>query len=256
MVGGKKVTITTGSKDRLAHLRQALPTWLALSEVDTVILVDWGSSDPLMDGLADIKDSRVHIVRVIDEPYWCNAKCHNLEVRLAGNYGLLLRLDNDVLVRRDFFTQHPYIEKSFYAVDWRQVPPHLDDKRNLAGTLLIELSQLWKVHGYNERLIHYGREDDELYDRLVSSGLAWKICNLDTLEHIPHDDASRLVHLQIAATLETLRGDRSPTVQKEALIALSTQIAKNWPWTLSDDMTDWQIKIAGERYFQARNSPR
>lgn len=254
MLGGKRVTITTGSRDRLDHLRQALPTWLALVEVDTIIIVDWGSSKPLHEALADFKDPRLHIVRVTDEPFWCNAKCHNLEIRMAGNEGLLLRLDNDALVRRDFLKRHPHIENAFYAVDWRQVPKEVDDKRNLAGTLFVELSRLWEIHGYNERLIHYGREDDELYDRLVNHGLVWNMCDLDTLEHQPHDDESRMGNLQITPTLEKLAGSRSPRIRKEALISLSTQIAKNRPWSLDDDMTEWWISPAGERYFLARKA--
>lgn len=252
MVGGKKVTITTGSKDRLEHLMRALPTWLALREADAIIIVDWGSKIPLQEALADFKDSRLHIVRVTDEPFWCNSKCHNLEIRMAGNEGLLLRLDNDALVRRDFLTKHPFIENSFYAVDWRKVPKSQDDKRNLAGTLLVEIAKLWEVNGYNERLIHYGREDDELYDRLVVHGLAWNTCDLDTLEHQPHDDESRLGNLQITATLDKLAGSRSAQVKREALVALSTQIARDRPWTRDDVMTGWWISPAGERYFLAR----
>jgi hypothetical protein len=252
MVGGKKVTITTGSKDRLEHLMRALPTWLALHEADAIIIVDWGSKIPLHEALADFKDSRLHIVRVSDEPFWCNAKCHNLELRMAGNDGLLLRLDNDALVSRDFLTKHPFIEGAFYAVDWRQVPPYYDDKRNLAGTLLVETASLWEVNGYNERLIHYGREDDELYDRLVKHGLTWNKCDLTTLEHQPHDDESRMANLQITATLDKLAGDRPPQVKREALVALSTRIAKNSPWTREDAMTEWWISPAGERYILTR----
>jgi hypothetical protein len=252
MVGGKKVTITTGSKDRLEHLMRALPTWLALREADSIIIVDWGSKIPLYEALADFKDSRLHIVRVSDEPFWCNAKCHNLELRMAGNDGLLLRLDNDALVSRDFLAKHPFIENAFYAVDWRQVLPYDDDKRNLAGTLLVETARLWEVNGYNERLIHYGREDDELYDRLVKHGLTWNMCDLTTLDHQPHDDESRMNNLQITPTLDKLAGGRSPRARKEALIALSTRIAKDRPWTLDDAMTEWWISPAGERYFLAR----
>lgn len=254
MIGGKKVTITTGSKDRLEHLMRALPTWLALREVDTIILVDWGSTIPLHAALVDFKDERLHIVRVTDEPFWCNAKCHNLEIRLAGTDGLLLRLDNDALIRRDFLERHPFIENSFYAIDWRQVPRVQDDKRNLAGTLFVEIERLWEVNGYNERLIHYGREDDDLYDRLVGHGLSWNMCDLDTLEHQRHDDESRMCNLQITATLDKLAGSRSPQVKREALVALSTSIAKDRPWTQDDVMTEWWLSPVGERYFLARKN--
>jgi hypothetical protein len=203
-----------------------------------IIIVDWGSDEPLREALREVRDPRLCIVRTIGEHHWCNAKCHNLELRLASNAGLILRVDNDTLIRKDFFQAHPYDPAGFYAVNWRTVPKEVDDKRNLAGTLLIEPKYAWAANGYNERLIHYGKEDDDLYDRLVALGLRWYEMNLDTLEHIPHDDASRYGNLEIL--------DIDPSLQKNSnakgdLIALSERIMKEQPWTIYDRMTNWNI---------------
>jgi hypothetical protein len=235
MFEGLKVVATTGSMNRLSSLRRALATWLELREVDMFIVVDWGSDEPLREALRGIRDPRLHIVRVVGEKHWCNSKCHNLELRLSSNAGLLLRLDNDTLVRRDFFARHPHDPKGFYAVNWRSVPKEVDDKRNLSGTIMIEPKYLLAVNGYNERLVHYGKEDDDLYDRLQKLGLIWNELDLDTLDHIPHNDESRYKNLKIATSLV-----ESGRV-KDSLIDLSARILINHPWSIYDRMTSWNI---------------
>jgi hypothetical protein len=264
MLGDLTVTLTTGSMNRLEPLRRALATWTWLREVDEIIIVDWGSREPLRKALADFEDPRISIVRT-EQPFWCNSKCHNLEIKLARKSGLLFRLDNDTLVRQDFFQHHPFHTDGFYAGNWRTVTPEIDDKRNLTGTLLCEPRHLLAVNGYNERLVHYGKEDDDLYARLVSSGLRWYELNLETLEHIPHTDKARYENLAIAPEMPKLaapyqqnRGfswaDRVTGTQAEKnfLIALSDRILAEKPWSPDDQMTSWLIEQQGERYYECR----
>jgi len=250
MIGELKVVLTTGSMNRLSSLRQSLATWLGLVEVDMILIVDWGSDEPLREALREIRDPRLKILRVIGEKYWCNSRCHNLELRMASNAGLVFRVDNDNLVRRDFFRRHPIDPRGFYAVNWRTVPLEVDDKRNLAGTLLIEPKYLWAVNGYNERLIHYGKEDDDLYDRLTALGLRWHDIELETLEHIPHEDRLRYENLKIAPDVKKLI---DPTVygmdEKGALTGLSAYIAKTQPWTIADRMTNWNVTRLDDNYW-------
>ena len=260
MLGNLRVTVTTGSMNRLEPLRQALPTWLALPEVDEVIIVDWGSSPPLSHALRDFTDDRILIVRVTDQRHWKNSKCHNLELRLASRSDLLLRLDNDTLIRPDFFAHHAPRHNGFYAVNWRTVPQAVDDKRNLAGTLLIDPKYLLRVNGYNERLVHYGREDDDLHARLMVEGYRWHPMNLDTLDHIPHTDKARIENL--AAAPEFLRTQQATTSEekiwgvkidpKHALIAMSEKTLAEAPWTKHDLMATWEARQIDNRYWECK----
>jgi hypothetical protein len=259
MIGGLKISITTGSLNRLEFLRRTLPTWLARPEIDEIVIVDFGNAIPLWDSLAYEQDPRIVYVRVIDHRFWHNSKCHNLEFRVATG-DLLLRLDNDYILHDDFFTKHRWQPGMFFAGNWRSVPKCLDDKRNLAGTLFIPRQALYEVNGYNERLNHYGTEDDDIYHRLSTvCGLQRIDIDIDTMDHIAHSSTRRYENLEIASKLPSLlaneyhtpmwRGRPPGELEKSFLIQLSEHIAKRFPWTTLDVMTKWEIqKLSNDRY--------
>jgi len=238
MLCGERLAVTTGSMDRLEHLLQAMNSWTKLAEPDEIIVVDWGSSDPLALSLASFGDPRVTVVRA-EASHWENSRCHNLEFTAASHLecDLVLRLDNDALVAPDFFRHHPPNDTSFYAVNCHSVPPETDDKRNLCGTVFTAVRHWRRVNGYNERLRQYGFEDEDFYCRLAQAGLTWRECLLGDLEHLPHDDGSRLEHIASHPLLSPV----DPHVQKQFRITLSRQIAIARPWTSSDLRTRWNL---------------
>jgi hypothetical protein len=202
MINGKRLSISTGSLDRLEMLERTLPTWLAASEPDEIVVVDWCNAMPLRESLRRFSDPRLVIVRAIDQPYWLAAKCHNLELQtITGE--VLLRLDNDVLLGKNFFTHHPLEPGSFYAGNWRTAPTY--NEVGLTGTLYVHTTDLFAVNGYNERLTSFGYDDDDLYDRLVASGLRRIDVDFETLEHVEHDFPKSYEHLKIAADLPRLK---------------------------------------------------
>jgi len=238
MLNGERLAVTTGSMNRLSHLRLALETWTKLVEPDKIVVVDWGSSSPLREALSDFTDERITIVRT-EQSSWQNSRCHNLEFCVASmlECDLVLRLDNDTLVDPRFFAHHPVDDRCFYAVNCHTVPPELDDKRNLCGTIFAAVRHWRRANGYNERLTRYGYEDEDFYHRLEKQGLAWKECQLADLEHIPHSDESRLANLPASSTLSSV----SLEAAKQYHITLSRQIAVTQPWSSSDLRTLWKI---------------
>jgi hypothetical protein len=238
MLNGKKLAITTGSMNRLGNLQKSLATWLRLPEPDYIIVVDWSSANPIFSTLQELKDPRLIVAEAPEQPKWHHSKCHNLEFKIAQTLGceFVLRLDNDYLVQPDFFTKHPITSDAFYTVDCHLVPPEADDKRNLCGTLFTTIDNFLKVGGYNERLVHYGYEDEDLYLRMQLSGLQWKNCDLSTLDHIPHDDLTRFENLDI-----DMRKFRDVSKLKQYMIAKNLHSSSTKPWTLSDRAAQWTI---------------
>jgi hypothetical protein len=248
MTNGMRIAITTGCMNRLDHLLRSLSSWTAISEPDHIIVVDWSSEIPLEISLERFHDPRLLVARTENQAHWHHSRCHNLELRLASELqcDAVLRVDSDVVVAPDFFARHPLAERSFYAVDCHSVSPEIDDKRNLCGTLYVRTEHFWAVNGYNERLLLYGFEDEDLYHRLEVSGLAWLRCDLSALDHLTHDDSFRFANLPISQANPHFK--RSADLKK-CLIAKNRLSTARDPWTSKDRAGDWYIVKKDPRHW-------
>jgi len=249
---GERVAITTGCLNRIDHLKKSISTWTSIPEVDVVVVVDWGSTPPVAPELTRL-DERVVCVRT-EQGAWQNSRCHNLEFAAASamECDLVLRVDNDVSVAPNFFRRHAVFDGGFYAVDCHAVPKKLDDKRNLCGTIFAAVRHWRRVNGYNERLVQYGYEDEDLFARLEASGLTWRRCDLSTLDHSPHPDSMRLANLACSRMSPVVSKSTDASQLKDFLITLSRQIAETRPWTLRDRRTSWELTRTTSRCWEAR----
>lgn len=241
--------------NRSEFLSRALLTWTALREVDEIVIVDWSSDPPVADQLADVlslwHDPRVKIVRVTDQQHWLHSACHNLEWKIASGHWLL-RLDSDNLLHPTFLEHHPLRPNTFWTGNWRTVPPDQDDKRNLTGILLAPRSALAAVNGYNERLVNYGHEDDDLYERLKTAGLEKLDVDLALADHIPHPDRKRYENLAIRGHVETLVKARqlqsgstddglAYTPERQMLVNHEADCCRRHPWSACDRLSRWWL---------------
>ena len=119
------------------------------------------------------------------------------------------------------------------------------------------------VNGYNERLLHYGREDDDLCDRLVAGGLRRVDLDLTTIIHIPHSNSQRYRHLKIAKKIPPLPNyDSKKHFEKSAecvinkLIMMSYKIIAETPWTTQDHMTRWKTDMLTPNHITCEELPK
>jgi hypothetical protein len=246
-IQGNRVSLTAGCLNRVEHLKQSLETWLRAPEIDEVVVADWNNEVPLSESLSEFNDPRLLIARVIDQPHWMNSKCHNLELRLASG-DLLLRCDSDYLLLDGFFAGHPLSPGAFYAGNGMVVRKDAN-QYGLTGALYAFRDDVLAVNGYNERLVYYGHEDEDLFARMTASGLARLDLKLEFLAHLPHPDKTRYDQLQIFShmpKIESQAGHAEDMLKKLYLIDRSRIIAKNKQWSLHDRMTPWkQTELSG-----------
>ena len=247
--GSSMITVACGVRDRLDHLRESLPTWLACKEVSQVLLVDWSSREPL--ALPD--DVRVDLVRVEGQTRWHHSKCHNQEVELAG-CERILRLDADHVLSPSFFTRH-YLEEGElfrYAI----TPSSDENEKHLAGAVYARRDDFLRVGGYNERLVHYGYEDEDLVRRLVASGLRARDLDPAFMRHIPHGDDARLAGQDVPADL----GARPPWAPwswrpgraVDDLADRNKHLAAGQPWSIHEKKSQWLLSATGPRSYTCR----
>lgn len=226
------VSLATGCMNRIDGLRWALSSWLALSELDEIVIVDWSSGRPIHEELRDVDDSRLRFIRVEGQAYWCAAKCHNVEVS-ASTGDALLRIDSDIRVKPTFFGAHHSLRRDhiFWNPWWRLAQG--DEELHLAGTIYTRRKNFLLVGGYNERLTSYGYEDDDLYQRMIAARCKRGFLRREDLEHLPHADQTRM-----SAIAPEFRVDGVPT----SGIELNRQIAQAQPWSVATDrMTEWSV---------------
>ena len=239
------ISLASGCMNRAATLRMVLPTWLACREIDEVVVVDWSSRVPISEELADFKDFRIRFIRVEGQPYWCAARCHNVEI-IAASGDNLLRIDSDVQVLPNFFREHPLEQDDiFWNASWKN---SCGDDCHLFGTVYTQRKNFLLVNGYNERLQSYGFEDEDIYRRMQGAHIRRCEANRKLLKHIPHDMPSRLCHINPEfAAATNMQG-----------IEINLKISEGIPWSAeTDHMTEWDIvrSAANLWIYKQRVSP-
>lgn len=226
------ITLATGCMNRIEGLRWALSSWLALPQLDEIVIVDWSSRVPVHEELRAMVDPRLRFIRVEGQSYWCAARCHNVEVQAATG-DALLRIDADIRVKPEFFGPHHSLARAhiFWNPWWRLA--NSGEDLHLAGTIYTRRRNFLLVGGYNERLTSYGYEDDDLYQRLIVARCKRGFLRRSDLEHLPHADRTRMAEI----APEFLVGG-----EPSAGIGLNRQIAQERPWSPAvDRMSEWCI---------------
>ncbi len=184
------VSVVTCARNRTENLLRALPSWLAYDEVSEVIIVDWTSREPVHFALkeAGFDDLRIKVVRIEGEPRWILSTAFNARFR-AATHDKILKVDADIVLKDGFFDQNPLEDGAFIAGNWRDAEP---GQEFINGFFFARRSDLLGVNGFNELITTYGWDDDDLYDRLQASGFRRVSVKVETITHLPHDDAARL----------------------------------------------------------------
>lgn len=187
-------SLITICMNREAHLRRAVPAWLALPGLDEVVIVDWSTRAPFDDLLS--LDPRLRIVRVEDEPRWVQTYPTNLGI--AHTRGeLVLKCDADCLPSPAITALRPAPGR-FYAGDWRA--GRAAGKGSISGQCFFTKAQWAEVNGYSELFRRYAHDDIDYYRRLGEAGHVRHDLPADALDFLPHDDAARVAHQERPAT--------------------------------------------------------
>lgn len=200
--------------------------------------MDWSSQPPLRSVINDalLADPRLKLLRVDGETQWILSRAYNLAVR-ASSYDTLIRTDCDYTLSTSFTTVHHLDDTapSFFAGNYHQ--SRNENEVHLNGAMYIKRQHFLAVGGYDERIQTYGWDDEDLYTRLIHSGLKKHNISYDHITHVPHDD--------------TARAQRDVNfVQVE--IDLNALLLKSLPkWNSSTlNNEQWTITATGHHYAQ------
>ncbi len=190
---GTGTSLVTCCMNRNENLVKAIPSWIDCDDINEIIIVDWSSDEPVHEYLkkSGIADKRIKVVRVDDQPRWILSYAFNIGFR-AASFDKILKTDADIVVYPEFFEKNTLSKSTFIAGDWRIAEK---GQEHINGFFYVHREDLMNIKGFNEYITTYGWDDDDIYQRLVDSGTRRKAVDVNTIYHIPHDDALRVGNL-------------------------------------------------------------
>jgi glycosyltransferase involved in cell wall biosynthesis len=176
------ISAITTCKGRLEHLKQTLPTLMALPDCE-VVVVDYdcpqGAGAWVQSAFPAAK-----VVRIKDRPHFKAAEARNRGVTAATAPWLFL-VDADVAVAPTFVAAiAPLLRPGIFL----RPTPLLHE---LYGTVVVASGDLAGIGGYDEAFEGWGGEDVDLASRLKQSGRQADTFPAQLLTTIPHGDELR-----------------------------------------------------------------
>ena len=190
------VSVVLGCMNREKMLNISIRSWLYHPEIKEIIITDWSSKNDI--SYFAQTDPRVKIIRVEDKQYYNASTPVNMAIKQAS-CNTILKLDVDYII-------NPYArfgdlidieDNEFITGDWsdKDIDNNLGFVKGANGFLCVRKKHLEAVGYYNEDIENYGREDCEMFEKLINYGLQRKTLKFDPenlpLYHNPHSDFFR-----------------------------------------------------------------
>ena len=176
----KDVSIVTSSMNRHSNIILSLYNWLSFDNITEIIIVDWCSDKMLEDLMpTNLKLNpnyrKIKIITVRNYNKWVLSYAFNLGFYHCTK-NIVLKLDSEISLSLDFFDKN-YIKNNEYAHGtWKDVS-------SFNGQFLCFKNNLNEIKWFNQRIVTYGWDDSDLYERMN------KICKEKTI------DPSTLFHV-------------------------------------------------------------
>lgn len=245
------VSLVTCCRDRNENLLLALPSWLAQTEIDEIVIVDFTSATPVSQTLreAGIDDPRIVVARVEDEPRWVLSYAFNIGFRIA-RHETIIKADADIVLEPGFCAAHRPKPGQFIAGNWRLAAK---GQEFVNGFFQVARGDLLAIKGFNEYILGYGWDDDDLYARLLGLGLTRRDVAPDTLHHLDHADSARMPTFSAKVDCAKTALDQMPMFH----IRTNRQIAGMMPgWDGARRLTPYKlIAFSGREVLLRRAGP-
>jgi hypothetical protein len=258
---GQSVSLVTGVMRRTPSLLAVLPTWLVLRELDEIVIVDWGGDASMCEAVrsAGLRDSRLCFYRVPGVSCWEFSACANLGISVAVGERIL-RTDVDVAFAPGFFADLPLVSDEFWTGYWGQARDH--NECHLNGTIYTHRESFLVVNGYNERLVGYGYDDEDLYARLCAQGFGRRFLDHDLMRHLPHGDDLRVSCAPEIPIREDVRllvpsvDNATCSQQLERSNTYNRKLANVQPWTVQDRRAIWTVAHMDDGFWYCQRRAR
>lgn len=208
MKNNKKISFCITCMNRLSHIKQTLEKNIEdnfLPDDVEFVLLDYNSSDGLEEWVRTLQKyidlGILHYYRIETPECYHRSHSRNVAFRLASGE-IVCNLDADNFLGKGFAE---YIIKRFAdAADGIFITTLLDT-RDIYGRFCALSNHFMNIRGYNELLVCYGAEDNDIYKRLIDSGLRQEVfADPAFCSAVTHSCLERVSQEQHFMSLETL----------------------------------------------------
>ena len=211
--------VVTPNRNRLATLREVVPSWQAAPLISEIVVVDFGSERPIEH--ADFADRRkLKLVRVSNTDEWRIGLALNIGIDHASTK-TICKLDSDIEITDATWLSRIDTHAAFYRGRY--------DGRVSNGQAVFAKRHWQAVGGYNEWLSGYGFDDSDFYIRLRKSGLAERLIDPGFIVERTHAIASRVSDKITSEFFELAPPD--PKARLVFSSSRNTYLAYLRPWT-------------------------
>lgn len=204
--------------NRNQNLLKALDSWISTNYLKEIIVLDYGSSSPLISQIPQslLSSGIIKLYRQ-EANNWHLTKAYNIAAQLASN-PILVKLDSDYYLDKDFFKMNILRNNREF------ITGNGTSQQCLWGFLMCMKKHFISVNGYNERIIGWGHDDVDLNNRLIKQlKLKNRVLNTKFIRHLPHSQNKNInVHNNLS-------------IEKSREKNIHTMI--NEPWTEKDTMS-------------------
>lgn len=213
------------SMNREKALEVSLPSWTKINKIKDFVIVDWSSSEPLIENRI-IKEQidkygNIKIIRVENQEYFYRCLAWNLAFQNTNPENkILIKLDAEYCNRDSSWIDKLVLEEDGTLKNYFHCGAFSDSARasvRTFGFLLVNKKHFGE--GYNENLdAIWGFEDADLYDRIANKHKISKDFSFgpNYIVHLPHTHESRLINVKHKVMHWWMRKDNmEPVLNKE-----------------------------------------
>lgn len=193
-----KISFCTSCMGRLHHLKETLPANLRDAPASTdieFVLLDYNSGDGLEAWIRETRIDEIRSGRVVyyqerEAKFFRPSHARNVSVGLSEG-DVVCNLDADNFIGPEFVQK---LMSSFSGGN-RVVVGFDESVGGIAGRIALRRTDFDRLRGYDESLVNYGGEDDDLRMRATASGLPLILGHSPESRAIPHSHEERMKNM-------------------------------------------------------------
>ena len=212
-------TFVTACRNRLQNLKLVIGSW-SEQQPSQIIIIDWGSDKKIRYDDFDISIRSIIKIYRFESDRWILSWAFNQGLSKVKTK-FTVKLDCDHIVKKQFLEKNQCLKDSFIKANWRYAS---SEQAYINGAFICCSKLLKEVGFFNERIVTYGWDDSDLYERLFDHSFSYQTLDSRFIQHINQTEESRISNQKI--TIEAILSEKLNLKTTDFLIRKNENLVK------------------------------